>query len=95
MCTRQIIPSANVLSHEFIGPYSFEPIDPSKQPYVAHFYARSKEQFEKKICRGRCDAFSTAPCQYYKRENEMWAERARCDLNEVYDEEMSKAMEKL
>ena len=95
MCTKQILPSANVLNHEFTGPYAFEEIDSSKYAYIAHYYARSKEQFQKKIFRGRVDAFSTSSCQYYKREDEMWAERARCDLNEVYDEEMSKAMEKL
>lgn len=49
----------------FIGPYNDDLADPYDVPYIAHFYAKSDEEFEEKVNRGRCDALAQSRSQYF------------------------------
>lgn len=60
-----IIQSMSPSGKAFIGPYNDDLDDPCNVPYIAHFYAKTEEEFEEKVSRGRCDAFARSRSQYF------------------------------
>lgn len=87
-----IVPAIDVFHREFCGPYNIVDFRPSEQPYVAHYYCKTKDEFAKKIARGKCDALPDSDQQYYRQEAHMWDEFEKCDKNEVYDDEIARAL---
>lgn len=65
------------------GPYNENP-DVSKG-YIAHFYSRTKDEFEAKISRGRPDCPKNSDFQYHKNVESMWKEYEKCRMPEVND----------
>ena len=66
--------------------------DPAAAPYLAHFYAKTEEEFKAKISRGRADATRDSDQQFFRIEDRMWETRKECDLDEVEDEEMLRTL---
>lgn len=81
LSSRGILPSYDVLGNVFSGPYCRSGYSPTEHAYVAHFYCKTKEEFEEKINRGRADCARDSEEQYFteKKLPEMWEEFKRCD----------------
>lgn len=79
----------------FVGPYYGKTDDPSKVPYIAHFYAKTEEEFNEKINKGRCDAIASSRHQYFLNKEELIEHRRNADINEVNDMELHDKLEKL
>jgi hypothetical protein len=82
------ITSLTPVGEKMNGPYSASPYDPAKFPYIAHYYAKTPEEFEKKISRGRADEAPDGSKQYFKIRDEILKTREEYDLNEVQDLEL-------
>lgn len=62
-------------------------IDVSKHPFVAHFYAKTPEEFAEKCARGRPDTVMSSEHQYFRPDYrpKMLEARTKADQNDVFD----------
>lgn len=81
---RRMIPSTAPDWEVVTGPYNEKGYDPSVWPYVAHFWAKTREEFDEKVSRGRPDHDERSPEQYYRQRAEM--ERLRAERDPDGDE---------
>lgn len=90
-----IFPAQCALGNRAEGPYNeMDCFDLKVHPYVAHYYAKTEDEFRRKIARGRCDALRNSQFQYWqeRQEKEMWKTRADFDQTEVLDEELAQTL---
>lgn len=89
---RRMVPATAPDGGVVAGPFNESGYDPGRFPYVAHFWAKTREEFDEKVSRGRPDHDEASPEQYYRRRAEMEKLRAERDPDCVEDDELVEAL---